>query len=171
VDLLKVDVEGMEVLVLEELERSGKFDLVARVVVEYGLHTTPAPDALSSLLALFERNSFRYAIDARSGRPIDAFQSVTIRAWRCQTTSRFPGSSSCLVSASWQFSPAQMSWFAGRVQSAFSPMYLRQTRSPHVCLSAGGSGTPRRPWGNVLPGPAWRCLCARRHDICPEART
>jgi FkbM family methyltransferase len=90
VDLLKVDVEGMEVLVLEELEHSGKFDLVARVVVEYGLHTTPAPDALSSLLALFERNSFRYAIDARSGRPIDAFQSVTIRAWRCQTTSRFP---------------------------------------------------------------------------------
>jgi FkbM family methyltransferase len=82
VDLLKVDVEGMEVVVLEELERTGKFDLVARVVVEYGLHATPEPDAVSSLLALFERNGFRYAIDARSGRPIDAFQSVTVRAWR-----------------------------------------------------------------------------------------
>jgi FkbM family methyltransferase len=87
VDLLKVDVEGMEVVVLEELERSGKFDLVARVVVEYGLHATPAPDAVSSLLALFERNGFRYAIDARSGRPIDAFQSVTVRAWRCGPSS------------------------------------------------------------------------------------
>lgn len=73
----------MEVVVLEELERSGKFDPVARVVVEYGLRATPAPDAVSSLLALFERNGFRYAIDARSGRPIDAFQSVTVRAWRC----------------------------------------------------------------------------------------
>ena len=82
VDLLKVDVEGMDIVVLEELERSGKFDLVARVVVEYGLHATPDPDTVSSLLALFERNGFRYAIDARSSRPIDNFQPVTVRAWR-----------------------------------------------------------------------------------------
>ena len=83
VDLLKVDVEGPEVIVLEELERSGKFGLVARVVVECGLHTTPDPDVLSRLLAVFERNDFRYAIDARSSRPLDASQSVTVRAWRC----------------------------------------------------------------------------------------
>lgn len=80
VDLLKVDVEGMEVVVLEELERTGKFDLVARVAVEF--HPISEHNALSSLLALFERNGFGYAIDARSSRPIADFQSVIIRAWR-----------------------------------------------------------------------------------------
>jgi len=85
VDLLKVDVEGMDVVVLEELERTGKFDLVVRVVVEYHPHSMSELYALSILLALFERNGFRYSIDARSSRPIDAYQSVTVRAWRAQS--------------------------------------------------------------------------------------
>lgn len=82
IDLLKIDVEGMDIAVLEDLESSLRLDLVARVVVEYGLNESAESRRLSPLLTILERNGFCYAVDARSGRPLHSFQSVTIRAWR-----------------------------------------------------------------------------------------
>jgi FkbM family methyltransferase len=82
VDLLKLDVEGTEELVLKEIERSGKLDLVQRLVLENHLNPEEGTHPLGPVLDLLERNGFRYAVDARSSRPLHIFQSVNLRAWR-----------------------------------------------------------------------------------------
>jgi FkbM family methyltransferase len=82
VDLLKLDVEGAEPMVLEELERSGKLDLVLRMALEHHLHGVEVAHPLGPVLTLLERNGFQYAVDARSSRPLETFQSVMLRAWR-----------------------------------------------------------------------------------------
>jgi FkbM family methyltransferase len=82
VDLLKIDTEGMEAIILEDVERCGKLGLVARLAIEFGLNESEGSTRLSPLLTILERNEFRYEIDARSSRPPGLFQSVTVRAWR-----------------------------------------------------------------------------------------
>jgi FkbM family methyltransferase len=82
VDLLKIDTEGMETVILEDVERSGKLGLVARLAIEFGLNESEESIRLSPLLTILERNGFRYVIDARASRQPGLFQSVTVRARR-----------------------------------------------------------------------------------------
>lgn len=84
VDFMKLDVEGAELDVASELERSGKLVLVDRMTVEYHHHVDGDQDRLSELLSLLERNGFGYQLEARiaaSGRP-EQFQNVIVRAYR-----------------------------------------------------------------------------------------
>ncbi|MGH7898806.1 MAG: FkbM family methyltransferase, partial [Candidatus Binatia bacterium] len=63
VDFLKMDIEGVEAAVLEELSTSGKLGLVRQMVVEYHHHIAP-PSSLSRVLGLLEQNGFGYQIRA-----------------------------------------------------------------------------------------------------------
>jgi FkbM family methyltransferase len=84
VDFLKMDVEGAEQLIMQELERSGKLKYVREMVMEYHLHLTPRDDALSKTLAILERNDFGYQIGTFGRRPFrkETFQGVLLYAYR-----------------------------------------------------------------------------------------
>ena len=79
VDLLKLDVEGAEDAVLQELAASGKLPHVRAMIFEYHHHlsdfheqTPSGRDTFSETLSLLEQAGFGYLIDAsykRPGRP------------------------------------------------------------------------------------------------------
>jgi FkbM family methyltransferase len=83
---LKLDVEGAERVVIEELERSGKLGLVERMAIEYHHHVEEREDLLGDLLATLERNGFGYQLEARFGPGAAAargrFQNVLVYAYR-----------------------------------------------------------------------------------------
>lgn len=81
VDLVKLDVEGAEHAVLEDLLASGTIAVPRQYVIEY--HHQVAGDAprLAPFLAAFEQAGFRYHLAARRGRA-HAFQDVVIHAVR-----------------------------------------------------------------------------------------
>lgn len=61
VDFLKLNIEGAELDVLEDLEKTGKLHHVNEIVLEY--HGWPqGPQRLGVLLSLLERNGFWYRI-------------------------------------------------------------------------------------------------------------
>lgn len=62
VDYLKVDAEGAELAVLEDLERNGKLDLIDRMGIEYHHHLEPDVDELGRFLSILERGNFGYRI-------------------------------------------------------------------------------------------------------------
>lgn len=64
VDFLKVDIEGSEVDVLEEIYTSGKLRLVRSGVFEYHHHETRKPDELGRFLSLLEAGGFGYHLNA-----------------------------------------------------------------------------------------------------------
>ncbi len=65
VDLLKLDIEGGEHAVVEDLAASGAGDLVDRIVMEYHHHMTSGDDRLGQLLGLLEDMNFGYQILSR----------------------------------------------------------------------------------------------------------
>ncbi len=70
VDFLKMDIEGAEVLVLEELAVTGKLAMVNQMVVEYhdNLKTNPT-NTLQTLLRILAENGFRYGIHSPTPPP------------------------------------------------------------------------------------------------------
>jgi FkbM family methyltransferase len=95
IDLLKVDIEGAERVVVDELERSGKLTLISRMAIEYHHHVEADDDKLGDLLATLERNDFGYQIDARMGGSTASrraeFQNILIHAYRKQRARRVAG--------------------------------------------------------------------------------
>ncbi|MDX6514466.1 MAG: hypothetical protein QOH73_132 [Gaiellaceae bacterium] len=84
VDLLKLDVEGRELDILEELASSGALSRVERMMIEAHHHESFAENRLSSLLALLENNGFAYRVRAPRGGDhwaSDA-QDVWLYVWR-----------------------------------------------------------------------------------------
>jgi FkbM family methyltransferase len=63
VDMLKMDIEGSELPVLQELEEKKKLALVDNLIIEYH-HHIDGSDVFSRLLSLLERNGFGYQISA-----------------------------------------------------------------------------------------------------------
>jgi FkbM family methyltransferase len=72
VDLLKLDVEGSEIPVFEDLAESGRMHLVDQIIMEYHHHIEPDEDRLGYLLALLERNGFGYDLRATAPLPFTA---------------------------------------------------------------------------------------------------
>jgi FkbM family methyltransferase len=72
VDLLKLDVEGSEIPVFEDLAESGKIRLIDQIIMEYHHHFDPGEDRLGYLLALLERNGFGYDLRATAPLPFIA---------------------------------------------------------------------------------------------------
>jgi FkbM family methyltransferase len=84
VDLLKLDVEGSEAEVLEEVAASGKLSLVREMLIEYH-HNIPGNDGrFSAFLALLEDHGFDYRVRAaeRVFRDPEAVQDVLVWAYR-----------------------------------------------------------------------------------------
>jgi FkbM family methyltransferase len=86
VDFLKVDIEGAERVVLDELEEAGKLEFVGRMAIEYHHHLEAGDDGLAGLLATLERGGFGYQLDARlAGAPglhPGRFQNVLVHAYK-----------------------------------------------------------------------------------------
>jgi FkbM family methyltransferase len=64
VDLLKMDIEGAEVSVIQELADAGKLRLIKEMFVEYHHHLKSDEDHLSRMLRPLEENGFGYQISA-----------------------------------------------------------------------------------------------------------
>jgi FkbM family methyltransferase len=86
VDFLKVDIEGAERVVLDELEQAGKLPLVGRMAIEYHHHMEAGEDRLAGLLATLEHGGFGYQLEARLGGAPGLhpgrFQNVLVHAYQ-----------------------------------------------------------------------------------------
>jgi FkbM family methyltransferase len=85
VDFLKVDIEGMEMPVIDELARTGKLSQVREMAIEYHHHIPADDDTLSRLLKVLEINGFGYRIGASIGWPMEDkrdTQDILVRAYR-----------------------------------------------------------------------------------------
>lgn len=84
VDLLKIDVEGMEWEILDDLEASGAIDGVQALAIEYHHHLPPERDDLATFLGRLESAGFGYEIGAERmpGQLGDRFQDVMIYGYR-----------------------------------------------------------------------------------------
>jgi FkbM family methyltransferase len=84
VDFLKMDVEGAEGDILEEVSGRGKLSLVRRMVIEFHHHITKDRDVLSRILGLLEVAGFGYQVQAAAERPFKQrqFQDILIYAYR-----------------------------------------------------------------------------------------
>jgi hypothetical protein len=86
VDFMKIDIEGAERVVLDELEQAGKLPLIRRMAIEYHHHMEAGGDGLAGLLATLERGGFGYQLEARlggaPGLQTGRFQNVLVHAYR-----------------------------------------------------------------------------------------
>ena len=70
VDLLKMDVEGSETLILQNLDQNKKLDFVKKIILEY--HHYPhknffvTKNSLPKILKILEKNNFAYQIQANT---------------------------------------------------------------------------------------------------------
>jgi FkbM family methyltransferase len=82
--ILKLDVEGAEGHVMHELEASGALARVEYIALEFHHNLPSQRDALSTILALLERNGFEYVLQATHAARWDIrrFQDVSVLATR-----------------------------------------------------------------------------------------
>ncbi|MBL8490174.1 MAG: FkbM family methyltransferase [Rhodocyclaceae bacterium] len=83
-DLLKLDIEGAETSVLEDLASHGLLRRIRRIVCEYHHHLSAADDSLSRILSILEQAGFGYQVAAHQARPFReaVYQDVVIYAYR-----------------------------------------------------------------------------------------
>lgn len=85
IDLLKLDVEGDEAAVLEELTGAGKLSNVRELVFEHNHHyPDTGTDSFSTVLALLERHGFGYQLSAPTSPPLqrERQQNILVYAYR-----------------------------------------------------------------------------------------
>lgn len=82
VEFLKMDVEGAELGVIQELSNSGKLNYVNQMVIEYHHHIVRDEDVFSKVLNFLENAGFGYQISSELGCPFDRkiFQNILIYA-------------------------------------------------------------------------------------------
>ena len=83
VDFLKLDVEGAEEFVIEELFEKNKLKLIREMIIEYHHHINEEKDKLSKILYILEQGGFGYQITATSqGYIKKQFQDILIYAYQ-----------------------------------------------------------------------------------------
>jgi FkbM family methyltransferase len=84
IDFLKMDVEGAEGLILDDLTESGKIDLIKRMIIEYHHHLFDETESLSDFLGQLENAGFDYQLSARPRLPFlrDTPEFIMIFAYR-----------------------------------------------------------------------------------------
>jgi FkbM family methyltransferase len=85
VDFLKMDVEGAELEIMEELSRAGKLHYARQMVIEYHHHVARDSDVFSRLLRLLEEAGFGYQIGGYLGRPLRGRQVQDILVYAYQS--------------------------------------------------------------------------------------
>lgn len=83
VDFLKIDVEGAEFLVIEELAINDKLKFIDEMAIEFHHHVRPEDDNLSKIILILEENGFGYQINTHSifKFPKKTFQDIQIYAY------------------------------------------------------------------------------------------
>jgi FkbM family methyltransferase len=66
VDFLKMDIEGAESIVLNELDSSKKIELIKEGVIEYHHNMGTEIKGLCDFLNIFEKNGYLYKINAKT---------------------------------------------------------------------------------------------------------
>jgi FkbM family methyltransferase len=84
VDLLKMDVEGMEWDVLDDLEAANALGSIDHLVIEYHHHLPLDRDDLGTFLQRLERLGFGYQVSARPSQGLleARYQDVMVHAYR-----------------------------------------------------------------------------------------
>ena len=84
VDFLKMDIEGSEGRVIEELAKQDKLKLIKEMVLEYHHHIEPKDDTLSRILDILENNGFGYQLRSHLNVPFkrEEFQDILIYAYQ-----------------------------------------------------------------------------------------
>ena len=84
IDMLKMDIEGSEHDVIEELLVSGKLGDIRRITMEYHHHIQPTDDRLGAMLSGLENAGFGYTLRAPLGLPFPErqTQNFMLRAYR-----------------------------------------------------------------------------------------
>jgi hypothetical protein len=84
VDFLKIDIEGAEVEVLQELAASGKMNQIRQMVIEFHHHVTPNDDRMARFLNILEEQGYGYQLRTPIQRPVDlgSFQDILVYAYK-----------------------------------------------------------------------------------------
>lgn len=84
VDFLKMDVEGAEGGIVEELSNEGRLIYIRQMVIEYHHHIVKDTDSFSQMLRVLENARFGYQIQSDFGRPFKCqqFQDILLYAYR-----------------------------------------------------------------------------------------
>jgi FkbM family methyltransferase len=84
VDFLKLDIEGAETEVIDELDRNGALRQIDQMVVEYHHHIAGKPETLAHILGVLVENGFGYQLRGPDGNfwERESFQVVWIYAYR-----------------------------------------------------------------------------------------
>ena len=84
VDFLKLDIEGAENLVIEELANQNKLKFINVLAIEYHHHIETRDDRLSMILKILEENGFGYQINSYLREPFkkENFQDILIYAYQ-----------------------------------------------------------------------------------------
>jgi FkbM family methyltransferase len=80
-DLLKMDIEGAEDNVLDDLVTSGKLNQIDQYIIEYHHKINGRTSQMSAFLRPFEHKSFEYNIMASFGK-LGVFQDIIIKAYK-----------------------------------------------------------------------------------------
>ena len=83
VDCVKMDIEGAENRVIEDLAKEGKLRYIREMVMEYHHHMEPT-DRLAAMLGILEENGFGYQIHSLVKMPFrkNEYQDVMIYAYQ-----------------------------------------------------------------------------------------
>ncbi|MHB9138916.1 MAG: FkbM family methyltransferase [Victivallaceae bacterium] len=84
VDFLKMDVEGAEMEIMEDLRRADKLKHIRQMAIEYHHHIISDSNELSKMLRLLEDAGFGYQMESYLKRPFipGQFQDILIYAYR-----------------------------------------------------------------------------------------
>jgi len=84
VDFLKMDIEGSEMAVMQDLHDDKKLPLIQKAAIEYHHHIVKDADCLSHLLHILEQNNFGYHVHSILGHPHwrGQAQDIMIYAYR-----------------------------------------------------------------------------------------
>jgi len=84
IDFLKLDVEGAENLVIDELDRERKLGLVEQLVLEFHHHIEPKKDNFCAILNILEKNGYGYQIRSSQKTPFvkEQFQDILVYAYK-----------------------------------------------------------------------------------------
>jgi hypothetical protein len=82
-DFLKLDVEGMEKDIIDEVASAGKLGAIEKLVCEYHHHIEKSDDRLAHVLQTLEESGFGYQLQARLRGPFEeaVFQDILIFAY------------------------------------------------------------------------------------------